>query len=42
MVLRIAVPDIVEHKMPIETNKPASEPEEEFCKRRVNIKVVLS
>lgn len=42
MVLRVAITDIVELELAIKANKPASESEEKFGKRRVDVEVILS
>lgn len=42
MILRVAVSNVVELELAIESHEPASEPEEKFGERRVHVKVVLS
>ena len=42
MSLSVAVADVLEAKGAIVAHEPTGETEEEFCKRRVDVEVVLS
>lgn len=41
VILSIAVSNVFEIEVPIESNEPASQTEEQFCEWRVHIEVVL-